>query len=175
MYDHHNGGNGRLNITSMLLLLVRPESTRWPFRRPTPSLPLAPRIVLCGFGPRLCKALHLTLCALVLLTSCFFLSEGKSTVLKAHTGTVRCVNFSSDGRMLLTGADDKTVKVLDRMVNQSTPRVVNQSTVNTALTHCYSGLVATHPTLCLHAVGASELGPIVPVLRRWAACCLRGG
>jgi centriolar protein POC1 len=38
-------------------------------------------------------------------------SEGKSTVLKAHTGTVRCVNFSADGRLLLTGADDKTVKV----------------------------------------------------------------
>ena len=37
--------------------------------------------------------------------------EGKSTVLKAHTGTVRCVNFSADGRMLLTASDDKTVKV----------------------------------------------------------------
>lgn len=32
-------------------------------------------------------------------------------MLKAHTGTVRCVNFSADGRLLLTGADDKTVKV----------------------------------------------------------------
>ena len=37
--------------------------------------------------------------------------EGKSTVLKGHTGTVRCVNFSADGRSLLTAADDKTVKV----------------------------------------------------------------
>ena len=37
--------------------------------------------------------------------------EGKSTVLKAHTGTVRCVAFSSDGRLLLSCSDDKTVKV----------------------------------------------------------------
>jgi centriolar protein POC1 len=34
-------------------------------------------------------------------------------VLKAHTGTVRCVAFSSDGRMLLSCSDDKTVKVGD--------------------------------------------------------------
>lgn len=38
-------------------------------------------------------------------------SEGRSTVLKAHTGTVRCVNFSQDGKMLITGSDDKTAKV----------------------------------------------------------------
>ena len=31
--------------------------------------------------------------------------------LKAHTGTVRCVNFSADGKLLITGSDDKTVKV----------------------------------------------------------------
>ena len=37
--------------------------------------------------------------------------EGKSTVLKAHIGTVRSVCFSSDGRMLLSASDDKTVKV----------------------------------------------------------------
>lgn len=36
--------------------------------------------------------------------------EGKSTILKAHTGTVRCVNFSADGRALLTASDDKTLK-----------------------------------------------------------------
>lgn len=38
------------------------------------------------------------------------LTQGKSTVLKGHTGTVRCVHFSNDGRTLLTAADDKTVK-----------------------------------------------------------------
>lgn len=32
-------------------------------------------------------------------------------MLKAHTGTVRGVCFSSDGRMLATCSDDKTIKV----------------------------------------------------------------
>jgi centriolar protein POC1 len=41
-----------------------------------------------------------------------FHREGRSTVLKAHTGTVRCVRFSQDGRMLITGSDDKTAKVI---------------------------------------------------------------
>ena len=39
------------------------------------------------------------------------LREGRSSVLKAHTGTVRCVNFSADGKLLITAGDDKTVKV----------------------------------------------------------------
>ena len=30
---------------------------------------------------------------------------------KAHTATVRSVDFSSDGQSLLTSSDDKTVKV----------------------------------------------------------------
>jgi WD40 repeat protein len=37
--------------------------------------------------------------------------EGRSTILKAHTGTVRCVNFSQDGSSLITASDDKTAKV----------------------------------------------------------------
>lgn len=37
--------------------------------------------------------------------------EGRSTALKAHTSTVRCVNFSADGKLLITCGDDKTVKV----------------------------------------------------------------
>lgn len=32
-------------------------------------------------------------------------------MLKAHTGTVRGVSFSADGRMLASCSDDKTVKV----------------------------------------------------------------
>ncbi len=37
--------------------------------------------------------------------------KGESTVFKAHTASVRCVHFTSDGRSLLTASDDKTVKV----------------------------------------------------------------
>jgi len=32
-------------------------------------------------------------------------------VFKAHTATVRSVDFSSDGQTLLTASDDKTIKV----------------------------------------------------------------
>ena len=38
-------------------------------------------------------------------------SKGESTVFKAHTGTVRSVDFSSDGQSLVTASDDKSVKV----------------------------------------------------------------
>ena len=38
-------------------------------------------------------------------------SKGESTVFKAHTASVRCVDFASDGQSLLTASDDKTVKV----------------------------------------------------------------
>ena len=40
-----------------------------------------------------------------------FCSKGESTVFKAHTATVRCVDFSGDGQSLLTASDDKTIKV----------------------------------------------------------------
>jgi WD40 repeat protein len=45
------------------------------------------------------------------LLVCLFCSEGRSTILKAHTGTVRAVNFSQDGTSLITASDDKTAKV----------------------------------------------------------------
>ena len=37
--------------------------------------------------------------------------KGESTVFKAHTATVRSVDFSDDGQALLTSSDDKTIKV----------------------------------------------------------------
>lgn len=42
-------------------------------------------------------------------------SKGESTVFKAHTGSVRSIDFSSDGQSLLTGSDDKSMKVRIRM------------------------------------------------------------
>ena len=38
-------------------------------------------------------------------------SKGESTVFKAHTGSVRSVEFSTDGHSFLTSSDDKSVKV----------------------------------------------------------------
>ncbi|KAH8959233.1 hypothetical protein BDL97_06G068700 [Sphagnum fallax] len=37
--------------------------------------------------------------------------EAKSTVIKAHGGAVRTIGFSHDGQFLLTGSDDKTIKI----------------------------------------------------------------
>lgn len=37
--------------------------------------------------------------------------KGESTVFKAHTASVRSVQFSSDGQRLVTASDDKSVKV----------------------------------------------------------------
>ena len=37
--------------------------------------------------------------------------KGDVTVFKAHTSTVRGVQFSKDGESLITCSDDKTIKV----------------------------------------------------------------
>ena len=42
---------------------------------------------------------------------CVDCRKGESTVFKAHTATVRSVDFSADGQSLVTSSDDKTVKV----------------------------------------------------------------
>ena len=36
---------------------------------------------------------------------------------KAHSASVRCVDFSTDGKSLLTSSDDKTVKVNIHMIH----------------------------------------------------------
>ena len=47
----------------------------------------------------------------VYLFGCFLNRKGESTVFKAHTATVRSVDFAEDGQFLCTASDDKTVKV----------------------------------------------------------------
>ena len=37
--------------------------------------------------------------------------KAESTAYRAHTATVRSVNFSGDGQTLVTASDDKTIKV----------------------------------------------------------------
>lgn len=37
--------------------------------------------------------------------------KAESTAFRAHTATVRSVNFSGDGQSLVTASDDKTIKV----------------------------------------------------------------
>ncbi len=43
--------------------------------------------------------------------SCVLFRKGESTVFRAHTGSVRSVDFANDGHSLLTSSDDKTLKV----------------------------------------------------------------
>jgi len=38
-------------------------------------------------------------------------SEGKFQIVKGHTKPVKSVDFSCDGKFLLTGSDDKIIKV----------------------------------------------------------------
>ena len=59
----------------------------------------------------LLQIVAITLVQLLWLILLILDREGRSSVLKAHTGTVRCVNFSADGKLLITAGDDKTVKV----------------------------------------------------------------
>lgn len=40
-------------------------------------------------------------------------SKGESTVFTAHSASVRCVDFASDGTSMLSASDDKTVKVIN--------------------------------------------------------------
>jgi len=38
--------------------------------------------------------------------------KGESTEFKAHTATVRSIDFSQDGQSLCSASDDKTIKVI---------------------------------------------------------------
>ena len=39
-------------------------------------------------------------------------SKGESTEFKAHTATVRSVDFSQDGQSMCSASDDKSIKVI---------------------------------------------------------------
>jgi len=41
----------------------------------------------------------------------FIFSKGEVAVFKAHTSAVRSVQFSRDGKSLLTASDDKSIKI----------------------------------------------------------------
>ena len=43
--------------------------------------------------------------------------KGESTEFKAHTATVRTVDFSQDGQSMCSASDDKTIKVNDLFHN----------------------------------------------------------
>jgi centriolar protein POC1 len=52
----------------------------------------------------------------IVVCMCVISSRGESTVLKGHTGAVRSVRFSADSRHLITGSNDKLVKVQHNLV-----------------------------------------------------------
>lgn len=41
----------------------------------------------------------------------FLFRKGESTVFKAHTATVRSIDFSSDGVYMCSASDDKSIKI----------------------------------------------------------------
>lgn len=59
----------------------------------------------------LCVSISVSDTVNVVISESLLSRKGESTMFRAHTGSVRAVDFSSDGESLLTCSDDKTVKV----------------------------------------------------------------
>ena len=78
----------------------------------------------------------------------FCFRKGESTVFKAHTATVRSVDFSDDGQALLTSSDDKTIKVSIYILNRLLPPTQPQLGVLISLkmVKLYSHLQMTKPS-----------------------------
>ena len=55
---------------------------------------------------------------------------------KAHTASVRCVDFASDGQSLLTASDDKTVKVKTTSQNMYYDIVYHSADIVYAILQC---------------------------------------
>eukprot|EP00959_Pyramimonas_sp_CCMP1952_P099625 2082758-Pyramimonas_sp.AAC.3 len=72
-------------------------------------------------------------------------SEGKSSVIKAHNGTIRTVAFSRDGRKLITGSDDKTVKVCEN--NNRIPNLFRTKCAATSYSLLPSAFGAGQPSV----------------------------
>jgi len=52
-----------------------------------------------------------TICA-ICVKFAFDARKGESTEFKAHTATVRSIDFSQDGQSICSASDDKTIKVI---------------------------------------------------------------
>ena len=73
-------------------------------------------------------------------------SKGESTVFKAHTATIRSIDFSKDGQSLLSASDDKSIKVCS---------VLTQSACCCCILCPFSLIVVTHGGLPVERSGAS--------------------
>eukprot|EP00960_Hanusia_phi_P053237 761937-Hanusia_phi.AAC.1 len=87
---------------------IRSLSTQLPFRRLEGSSPRAQRIERFDYGrPTCCEVWSV---GDELNVRCHR-SKGRSSVIKAHNGGVRCVSFSPDSSSIMSASDDKTLKV----------------------------------------------------------------
>lgn len=75
---------------------------------------------------------------LLLLLFVLLHSRTESVVLKGHTGAVRSVDFSYNAAKLLTGSDDKTLKV-----------IIHQIFTSYLISTSWSGLVIARSQVCV--------------------------
>ena len=92
------------------------------------------------------------------------ITGSRVTVLSGHTDEVNCVTSSSDGRSLVSGADDNTVKLWD---------IQTGGVVRTFLGHCHERNSGRSPNV-LVGPGVKSRVQLAAIDCRSVACVLEG-